>query len=528
VVSKVSSQSRTIMMRRRSNSTCEFVLIIFGAFCALRWVDGFVPSAPHSTQHHPSFKRSAAPAPLRRALSADRSSPSSSLTSFDTALFGIRSAIRRKLSSSRILKRLQRPTDTVDATADAVVTSVAPPSRTDAPQVSKQENSLLAPRVAAHEDASSFSAAMEKQRSPNDRLTPAVTLLMEKEQKPKHLVSIQETQSENIRRVKTAASSPQTSLYSLPLLNRGRDLTTLEREFRSMLQDFANYSHADILSVADPQKRVIFEGVAASAHSQPVYRAFEVLFEDLLPVRLAGRLIFKGLKEFMAESIRQREADVQTVIQQTGLEEDLREIQEIRLMFVSTASQLNHDNYLTLDQVAETGMITSTATEVLGFDSASELLERLDEDQNGKLSFVELMNGLWKCASDMCGLENCNPSAVLHNLLVELNENPPATPETVLASDAKRERFVKRYNEMVAAFIEWKDLMPPDPTADDPPESRRMAVVRGCFHGAENIQVVDALRICYVEYAGLRIAGDVIFKLASSFLGDKKKRSSSR
>lgn len=519
-------------MRRRSYSTSElFVLIIFGAICALRWVDGFVPSAPHSTHHHPSFTTSAPPTPLRRALSADGSSPSSSVASFDTALFGIRSKIRRKLSSSRILKRFQRPTDTFDATddADAGATSVTPPSHTDAPQVSKQENSLLAPpRVAAHEDASSFSAAMEQEHSPNDRLTPAVTLLLEEEQKPKHLVSIQETQSENIRRVKTAASSSQTSLYSLPLLNRGRDLTTLEREFRSMLQDFANYSHADILSVADPQRRVIFEGVAASAHSQPVYRAFEVLFEDLLPVRLAGRLIFKGLKEFMAESIRQREADVQTVIQQTGLEEDLREIQEIRLMFVSTASQLNHDNYLTLDQLAETGMITSTATEVLGFDTASELLERLDEDQNGKLSFVDLMNGLWKCAVDMCGLENCNPSAVLHNLLVELNENPPATPETVLASDAKRERFVKRYNEMVAAFIEWKDWMPPDPTADDPPESRRMAVVRGCFHGAENIKVVDALRICYVEYAGLRIAGDVIFKLASSFLGDRKKRSSSR
>ena len=46
----------------------------------------------------------------------------------------------------------------------------------------------------------------------------------------------------------TSAVRVQTSLYSLPLLHRSRNLTTLEREFRSMLEEFANFTEGCGLS----------------------------------------------------------------------------------------------------------------------------------------------------------------------------------------------------------------------------------------------------------------------------------------
>lgn len=337
-----------------------------------------------------------------------------------------------------------------------------------------------------------------------------------------HLEPIQTSQSANIARVK-AASRSRSAMYSLPRTNR--NLSQLEEEFRNMLEHFANYSEADLLSIADPRKRALFEGIAASAHSTPVYRAFEVLFEDLLPLRVAGRLIFTRLKAFMAESMAQREQDVHTAMNETGLYDDSVQMEEIRLMFVTTASLLNGDSYLTIEQLGKTGIISTTATEVLGFDHPQQLLERLDsESQDGKLTFVELMIGLYHTAESLCGIEKCNPHAVMHNLLVELNEHPPTTPTNDINDklDANRNKFGARYDEMVHAFVEWEHLLPPvDGTTT---ENRRMQVVRGCFVGAKNPKIVDALRIVYSDYAALRMAGDVIFKLVSSILNNRGSR----
>jgi hypothetical protein len=331
------------------------------------------------------------------------------------------------------------------------------------------------------------------------------------------------TYSATLMRAKTAASTTHLSLYALPLHHGSRALTPLEWEFRAMIEYFANYSQADLLSIADPRKRMLFEGVAASAYSPPVYRAFEILFEDLLPLRLAGRLIYKKLKQFMADSVEQRTNEIELVVNRTGLVADTRQIEEIRLMFVSTASNLNGDSWLTLSQLADTGIITATATDVLGFDSAEQLLQQLDTKQSGRLTFLDLMGGLWDCANDVCGIEYCNPQVVLHNLLVELNEHPPLPADFNARLDAKRRQYSQRYDDMVSSFIQWQGLLPPPPVDDDEngggkTEGRRMEVVRGCFVGAENPKVVDALRIVYVDYAGLRVAGDIIFKLVSTLM----------
>jgi hypothetical protein len=95
-----------------------------------------------------------------------------------------------------------------------------------------------------------------------------------------------------------------------------------------------------------------------------------------------------------------------------------------------------------------------------------------------------------------------------------LQENPPSSSSLDSkhgSLDDKRRRFSHRYDEMLTSFYEWEDIMPSG-------EGRRMDVVRGCFVGARNPAVVDALRIVYVDYSPLRVAGDIIFKLVSSVM----------
>ena len=342
---------------------------------------------------------------------------------------------------------------------------------------------------------------------------------------------------ELLSHAKQAASveSQRQPLYQVPhpstFPNYSPDtpLTPLALEFRNMMEHFANYRQADVLALADPRKRALFEGIAASSYARPVYRAFEILYEDLLPLRYAGRLIYPKLQAFLQASVQQREEEMQVILNATGIssanEDDIQRILEIRLMFVTTASLLNGDSYLTLDQLAETGIISTTATEVLGLDHVDDVLSRLDVSGTGRITFCNLLLGLWELSNDYCGLELCNPQVVLHNLLVELNEHPPpmnTTNDLVARLDSNRQRYSQRYDEMVASFVQWKDLLPEN--KDGLPESRRVQVVRGCFAGAEIPPVVDALRVVYVDYAALRVAGDIIYKLTATIINNRSKR----
>ena len=67
---------------------------------------------------------------------------------------------------------------------------------------------------------------------------------------------------------------------------------------------------------------------------------------------------------------------------------------------------------------------------------------------------------------------------------------------------------------MVNKFKEWEDFVPKG-------EGRRLDILRGCFVGAENEKVVKALKIVYVDYSALRMAGDLIFSLMTALVSGK-------
>ena len=441
-------------------------------------------------------------------------------------LFGVRSEIRRRLQSAKRFfpskkePAIEPPPPTNDS--PVILVSPSPPLPSTVP-ISLSSSSSSSDHITTvhgldtgeeQQPATSVLSTVTATLEPVTVVADATAAPLSTSDLRTHLDVLPVHHSVVLTRAKHAASTSHIRLYTLPQVQR--NLSKLELEFRGMLEFFANYSEADLLSIADPRKRALFEGIAASSHSRPVYRAFEILFEDLLPLRYAGRIIFTKLQEFMAASIEQRQGDIQSIVDVTGMSsrDDIRQLEEIRLMFVSTASQMNGGLYLTLQQLAETGIISATATQVLGLDSVEDVCNHLDKTSSGRLTYVDLMVGLWELANEHCGLEYCNPRVVLHNVLVELNEHPPPPTDLNARLDIQRRRYSARYDEMVSSFIEWKHLLPP--AAEQ--ENRRMEVVRGCFVGAEQPKVVDALRVVYVDYVGLRVAGDIIFKLAATIL----------
>lgn len=311
------------------------------------------------------------------------------------------------------------------------------------------------------------------------------------------------------------------SLYKPPETAQSRRLNELEEEFRSMLLHFSNYTEADVLSIVDPKMRLLFEGIAASASSVPVYRAFEVLFEDLLPLRLAGRVLFRKLRKYMDRSVAALAEDIAIVSERTGLatKQECDQLEELRLLFLTTASKLNKNDRLSSDQLKETGILSDVATRVLAFESLDELIAHIDSEGNGKLGFVELVTGLWDCALEVCGIEECDPRKVLFQVLLDLNRSI-TSGEIDPAESTKDQQNRRKYDDMVTAFIEWKEFLPGEPSGET--ESRRMEIVRGCFVGAEIPGVVNALRIVYMDYRPLRFAGDIIFSLVSSRINNQK------
>lgn len=256
-------------------------------------------------------------------------------------------------------------------------------------------------------------------------------------------------------------------------------LNDIEQEFRDKIAIFASFSEEQIASIPNPRFRTLYEGVAASAHDPAVYRAFEVLFEDLMPLRLAGRVIFARLAAKMEEQVTRRNS----IMEMTGLSRE--ETDECRFL-MDRITGSDH-RYLSLPQVQA---VATAMEEMLG--------ERVDLPRHRLSQDAMLL---------LLSEKTRVPSAILRKV----------NPEIYKKKNAKKCKFEERYDFMVQSFSIWQEVMPEG-------EGRRMDVLKGCIVGAKNEKVLEALKIVYVDYAALRFAGDLIFQLVSALVQNRSHR----
>jgi len=285
-------------------------------------------------------------------------------------------------------------------------------------------------------------------------------------------------------------------------------LSRLELEFHGMMNEFKAYTSWDIACIQDPRYRALFEGVSAGVSEPEVYRAFVVLFEDYAPIRIAGRMIYRHLKDVMTKNRKQVAMETENISSMTGLTET--DINYGRKAFM--AVKYDGEGELTMEQLIDAGII-ETVMELSGYDSFDEFVSVMNHQKADKFNFETFMISLQRCVG-------CNDDAVCNVATVfeELDKRmgPVEEIRKALPLDVRMKKYSEKYDYMVQSFQEWEDLVPKG-------DGRMLDVLKGCFVGARNQQVVDALRIVYLDYSALRMAGNLIFKLTAAMVGKKSK-----
>ncbi len=280
-------------------------------------------------------------------------------------------------------------------------------------------------------------------------------------------------------------------------------------EFRDLLEGIL-YTPKELQTVLNPRMRAILEGIAASYYEHDVYRAFEVLYEDYVPLRVAGRLVYRELRKVMDESRLDQQAQINSVMKATGM--GLSGVEDCW----ATYSRIASDRTVSLVDLEE---FLGPQTLKLVLDSSSNS----ESENTDAISFDRLVIGLHNLNLRYDSADNHSNSTMIFdasngNILQQALESSDALDRVhshVLTP--KRQKFNQRYDDMLVQFGKWKPLIPSG-------EGRRLDILRGCFTGSENPAVVEALRIIYVDYAALRLSGDWIFKVVSALMGPLVRR----
>ena len=276
----------------------------------------------------------------------------------------------------------------------------------------------------------------------------------------------------------------------LPPIKR-HGLSKMEKEFRELLKAML-YTPQEMSSITNPRTRAIYEGVAASYYVPEVYRAFEVLYEDYLPLRLAGRVVHGKLQKIMDESKEYQQIQLEKVVSKTGFQ-----MEDVLLCWESFVKMAGRRE-LSTDRI-ET-LFRNDLDPNVTLSQNDDIMLIVNPKRQESLSFSELVDGFMALYPDFT-------SPMMQMLF--LSPGHVVSPSCQL--DDKQRKYSQRYDDMLVKFGEWKTFIPSG-------EGRRLDILRGCFVGSENKRVVEALRVIYTDYSALRMSGDWIFQVVSTLM----------
>lgn len=301
-----------------------------------------------------------------------------------------------------------------------------------------------------------------------------------------------------------AAAAAKDSAAALPA-----EESKAGRRFEAMLSDFRQYTEADINLVVSPRYRGLLSGTSAAIHDEKVTLAFKVLYEDLGPVRMAGDLIFSKLERVLAKS---RSSDGAASVKALGRDDSC--VIAARKVFdavdadasgtVSSQELLDSDLLRSLGQCQE-----CTCGKEGGCQSVVRFMDEIDKTHpEGDLHFDEFLLASHHllyggdASLSLFGGDDCAEELVDEMLNGREGE----------IGQEKADRYSKRFDGMCAEFDSWDSGDSASSKAES--QNPRLALVlEGCFAGSKNPPVVDALKILYVDFRPLRMAGDLIFKM---------------
>jgi len=281
-------------------------------------------------------------------------------------------------------------------------------------------------------------------------------------------------------------------------------LSPAAAKFESMLNDFRAHTPAEIDSVPKPRMRGLLKGVSAAMYNDKVTTAFEILYEDLGPVRMAGDLVFSKLETEIRRSKDSPEfADIQSLDRQDECVTSARRIFDA--VDVDSSGTITQQELLESDLFRSLGQCQDCTCGKEGTcQSVQDFMDEIDTEQRGELHFSEFMIGAHSV------LSGGDPSSPLFGGSDSTDILVDEMLSNTAGEQATQSKAALRFDGMCEEFASWSD------GAMDRAESRnpRLAqVLDGCFAGAEVPAVVEALKILYVDFGPLRLAGNLIFKI---------------
>lgn len=349
---------------------------------------------------------------------------------------------------------------------------------------------------------------------------------------------------------------------SIRFVNTNQNRIT--KRFDEMVDRFRTYTDADIDFLDNARMQDLLRGGLDALNEPKVLTAFSVLYEDILPVRFGGDILFNLLDKsiLQARAVNARrtragkvqpiKADLETqvvatfsssnvpvVVKRNDEHHKVANISRLKMKVINQISKITernpnecHTSYLFsamdtdddggvskeefmrwVESVLITDKEENDGLDIDWNEYSAGLYSEIDGDSDGTLSFGELK--LWTTGL----LKN-----KVHHVTDESNQptdmfsvTTPLSVEIDKVGTAKKQLNViqKRYLYMVEKFILWEGKWNSDSRASTRP-SRTDLVIMGCFAGAKRQGVVDALEILYEDYIPLRIAGDMIFKLVET------------
>ena len=283
----------------------------------------------------------------------------------------------------------------------------------------------------------------------------------------------------------------------------------------SMLNSLALHD-STLAFVALNRDAALLRGVQRAIKVPEVSDAFTVLYEDLIPVRLAGDRMYKTLQR-SADDAARKEAFLRDVAPFTA-----DELTTARRIF--DLIDVDGNGAIDRDELVASGIVNWMGKDSSSIDS---VLEDVDQDGDGKISFFEFMlanarllypdipsDGREFLPPEFIATKMNEAESTLRQRIAPRSnaqaEIEDARDVRASAFEKRRVRANKRFDQMLDTFQCWSDS---GICGDE--SSRLGRVLTGCFVGSRDREVVATLRLCYTEFRPLRIAAELIFRLMS-------------
>ena len=277
--------------------------------------------------------------------------------------------------------------------------------------------------------------------------------------------------------------------------NRAARLQKRTARFDGMITKLS-LDPATLACVDNTRLRAVLRGVVEAGRAPDVRKAFQVLYEDMAPIRMSADLIFPRLEATVDEAT----SSSQTLADKASLEE----LDAARRLF--DAIDADGSGEISREELVGSGLISIINPEEPEGAAIDSFMSDADTDQSDGVSFVEFATYAASCEQ----LEGADLADVLAAVNGQGGDRSPfwsgGSPRDGEAAEPPSARFTR----MVEKFGEWEQRLG---VVDVQENDRLGRVLLGCFAGTRVPEIVEALKVCYVDFKPLRVAGDLIFKV---------------